>query len=185
MTCKIPFLIVIVLCTITTFAQKPSTLKASKVTINGTSSLHDWTSEATKIQWKGVVTVENKKIKNITGVAVTIPVADIKSEKGSTMDKKTWEAFKSDKNPNIIYKLTKVTVVDSKITASGSLTMAGTTKNIDLALVSNVNADGSIRFTGSQKLNMKDYNMVPPKAVMGTIKVGPEVTVNLDLTIEQ
>jgi hypothetical protein len=182
---KISPVIVMVLCTITTFAQKPSALKASKITINGTSSLHDWTSEATKVQWKGVVTVENKKIKNISDVTVTIPVVDIKSEKGSTMDKKTWEAFKSDKNPNIIYKLTKVTVHDSKITASGSLTMAGTTRNIDLALVSKINADGSIQFIGSQKLNMKDYNMTPPKAVMGTIKVGPEVTVNLDLTIGQ
>jgi hypothetical protein len=30
---------------------------------------------------------------------------------------------------------------------------------------------------------MKDYKMDPPTAVMGTIKVGPEVTVNFDLTV--
>jgi hypothetical protein len=30
---------------------------------------------------------------------------------------------------------------------------------------------------------MRDYKMTPPTAVMGTIKVGEEVTINFDLTL--
>lgn len=43
--------------------------------------------------------------------------------------------------------------------------------------------NGDIQLTGSKKLNMKDFGMEPPTAVLGTIKVGPEVTVNFNLTI--
>jgi polyisoprenoid-binding protein YceI len=60
------------------------------------------------VEWKGVVTVEGNKVKEIKDVTITILVKSIKSEKGKTMDNKTYEAFKSDKFPNITYKLTEV-----------------------------------------------------------------------------
>jgi hypothetical protein len=44
-------------------------------------------------------------------------------------------------------------------------------------------ANGDVQIIGSRKLNMKDFNMVPPTAMMGTIKVGEEVTVNFNLTL--
>lgn len=161
------------------YGQGPSSLKSHKVTIDGTSSLHDWTSEATKVVWKGIVTVDGGKVKDIKNVTVNIPVKNIKSEKGKTMDNKTYEAFKSDKFPNITFTLTQI----AGEKATGTLAMAGSTKTITLDVNSKVLASGDVQFTGKQKLNMKDFKMDPPTAVMGTIKVGPEVTVNFDLTI--
>jgi polyisoprenoid-binding protein YceI len=67
--------------------------------------------------------------------------------------------------------------------ATGTLTMAGTSQTVTLDVNSKVLASGVVQFTGKQALNMKDYKMDPPTAVMGTIKVGPEVTVNFDLTV--
>jgi polyisoprenoid-binding protein YceI len=166
----------------TAYGQTPSKLKAHKVTVDGTSSLHDWTSEATKVEWKGVVTVEGNKVKEIKDVTFTIPVKSIKSEKGKTMDNKTYEAFKSDKFPNVIYKLSQSSG-DALIKATGTLTMAGATQTVTLDVNTKVLASGDVQFTGKQTLNMKDYKMDPPTAVMGTIKVGPEVTVNFDLTV--
>jgi polyisoprenoid-binding protein YceI len=110
-------------------------------------------------------------------------VADIKSEKGGMMDDKTYEAFKSEQNPTITFKLTSGTVTGSSIKANGTLTMAGVTKPIVMTVATKVLADGSVHFSGSQAINMKDYKMVPPKAVMGTIKVGEKVTVLFELTV--
>jgi len=174
--------VIFLLCVTTAFGQTHSKLKAHKVTVDGTSSLHDWTSEATKVEWKGIVKVEGGKVKEIKDVTVTIPVKSIKSEKGKTMDNKTYDAFKSDKFPGIIYKLTQVSG-DGPVKATGTLTMAGTTQTITLDLISKVLTSGDVQFTGKQTLDMKDYKMDPPTAVMGTIKVGPEVTVNIDLTV--
>jgi len=165
------------------FAQGASTLKAHKVTIDGTSSLHDWTSTASKVDWKGTVRVEGGKLKEVKDVTVTIPVTSIKSTKGKTMDNKTYEAFKSDKNPNITYKLTNVTLNGNNLSANGSLTMAGASKAVAFNVAGKILPSGEVQFTGSHKFNMTDFKMDPPTAVMGTIKVGPEVTVKFELTV--
>lgn len=165
------------------YAQKPYSLKAFAVSVNGTSTLHEWTSEVTKCDWSGQLTVDGGKLKEVKNVTVSFPVESIKSTKGGTMDKKTYEAFQSDKNPNITYKLTSATITGNKITANGTLTMAGATKNVVLLLESTVAANGDVSIEGSHKLNMKDFKMIPPKAVMGTIKVGPEVTILIELTL--
>ena len=168
-------------------AQTPYKIKANKLNIAGTSSLHDWVSDATQLEWSGAFDVQDKKIVQVKDVRVKIPVKSIKSEKGSTMDNKTYDAFKSDKNPNITYvfQSSKISGSGSDFTleTTGALQMAGTTKNIDMKKKKKILPNGDIQLTGSRKLNMKDFGMEPPTAVLGTIKVGPEVTVNFDLTV--
>jgi polyisoprenoid-binding protein YceI len=163
--------------------QKPYSLKTYKVTIDGTSSLHEWTSDVTKLEWSGIVATEGNSVKSIKDAVVTIKVVSIKSTKGKTMDNKTYEAFNSDKNPDIVFKLTNVTVNGADVQATGSLTMNGNTKSISMMPTAKVLPGGEVQITGNQKLNMKDYKMVPPKAMMGTIKVGEEVTVKYDLIL--
>ena len=165
------------------FSQKAYSLKSHKVSIDGTSSLHDWTSEATKVEWSGQLTVEGTSVKAIQNVVVTIPVEAIKSEKGGMMDDKTYEAFNSEKNPSITFKLTSATVTGATIKANGTLTMAGVTKPIVMNVAVKVLADRTVHLSGSYPINMKDYKMIPPKAVMGTIKVGEKVTLLFELTV--
>ncbi|HEY3405852.1 MAG TPA: YceI family protein [Ohtaekwangia sp.] len=164
-------------------AQKAYSLKSHKVSVDGTSTMHDWSSEVTKIEWAGQITMEGKTVKAIQNVAVTIPVESIKSEKGGVMDEKTYEAFNYEKNPAITFKLTSATITGNIIKANGNLTMAGVTKPIVMSVDAKILADGSLRLSGSQKLNMKDFKMTPPKAVMGTIKVGEKVTLLFELTL--
>lgn len=164
-------------------AQTPYSLKANKMTVDGTSSLHDWTSEVTKVEWTGNFLITDNKIKEVKNVHVKIPVTSIKSTKGKMMDGKTYDAFIYEKNPTIAYKLNTITITDGNLKANGTLSMAGTTKPIELTVKGKVLANGDIQITGSQKLNMRDYKMDPPTAMMGTIKVGEEVTVNFDLTL--
>ena len=176
-------LILILLVTSHAFSQKAYSLKSNKVSVDGTSTLHDWSSAVTKLEWSGQLTVEGTSVKAIQNVAVTIPVESIKSEKGGMMDDKTYEAFKSDKNPTITFKLTTATVTGNKVNAKGTLTMAGVTKPIVMNVDAKVLADGAVHLSGSQAINMRDYGMTPPKAVMGTIKVGEKVTVLFELTV--
>jgi polyisoprenoid-binding protein YceI len=165
------------------FGQKAYTLKEHKVTVDGTSSLHDWTSDVTKIDWSGKIIAEGNSVKAISDVNVKIQVTDIKSEKGGMMDDKTYEAFKSEQFPTITFKLTSATVAGANVKANGTLTMAGVSKPIVMNVVTKVLADGSVHLSGSQVINMKDYKMTPPKAVMGTIKVGEKVTLLFELTL--
>ncbi len=61
--------------------------------------------------------------------------------------------------------------------------MAGTTKAVTLNAKGKVLENGDIQIAVSQKLKMTDFKMKPPKAVLGTIHVGDEITVNFDVVL--
>lgn len=162
-------------------------LKDSKSTIQGTSSLHDWESTITKLEYKGNFAVENKLVKSIKSGEVTIPVVSIKSTKGKMMDNKTYDAFLYEKNPTITFLLTNSQLrpegSGQAFDATGYLTMAGMMKTIKLTGLVKVLANGDVQLTLSKKLKMTDFKMEQPTAMMGTITVGDEVTLNFDLTL--
>lgn len=177
------FFFFLVLITNQALAQTPYYLKTDKLTVEGTSTLHDWESEVTKVDWSGQFVIENNKLISVASARVTIPVTSIKSDKGRIMDNKTYEAFNNEKYPNITFQLTEATIKGDEIKAKGTLSMAGNSKTIEMIAKTKVAGSGEVMITGSYKINMRDYKMEPPTAVMGTIKVGEEVTVNFDLTL--
>jgi len=157
------------------------------MSVSGTSSLHEWESEVTKVEWTGTMNVHGNQLTEIKDVLVKIPVTGIKSTKGSIMDNKTYDAFNYEKSPFIQFKLTAAKITgaspDYTVTATGNLTMNGVTKLIELTAKAKVLPAGDVQLSSSKKLNMKDYSMKPPTAMMGTIKVGEEVTVAFDLNL--
>lgn len=166
------------------------------MTVSGTSTLHDWTSEVNTVS--GFVEVDEKlltkgKVKKgdeIVLVSIVVPVTSIISPRGATMDKKTYNALKSEEHPEIKFSLN-----DSKITASngtefqmeanGDLTIAGVTKNVTLPVEGKIIADDKMSFTGAYKLNMVEYNMEPPSAMFGQIETGEEVEIKFELIVNK
>ena len=69
--------------------QKVGSAGQVKLTIQGTSNVHDWESEATQVIVKGNFQMENGNLIKAEGISVKVPVLSIKSEKGKTMDNKT------------------------------------------------------------------------------------------------
>jgi len=171
------------------YAQSTSKLKDFTFTVQGTSSMHDWESKVTKVEWKGNATLDQNKVLTLQNVEVKIPVESIKSDKGKVMDGKTYDAFNSNKNPHIIFKVVRFTQQASGdnilVKVEGTLTMNGVTNPITLSVTGKSLPDGNVKFTGTQSLKMTEYKMKPPTAVMGTIKVGDQVTVKFDLTMSK
>lgn len=160
-------------------------LKNYSMTVAGTSSLHDWESSVERVGCNGAYTLNGAALSGVENVVFSVKVTDIKSTKGKMMDNKTYEAFNHEKNPFITFKLKSenIDAAKSMINLKGDLTMAGVTKPIDLILTYKILTGGEMRVTGSQKINMTDFGMEPPTAMMGTIKVGNEVTVKFDMTL--
>lgn len=186
---RILTLVTLVLITIPGFTQSLSKLKSYNITIHGTSSLHEWESKVIKAEWNAPLTLDASKHINLQNAELRIPVSGIQSEHGKIMDNKTYEAFNSEKNPYIIFKMKaftqKVVGTDILMAVEGDLTMNGFTNLIMLSVTGKTLPGGDIQFTGSRSLKMTDYKMKPPTAMMGTIKVGDEVTVKFDLTISK
>ncbi|HKK25325.1 MAG TPA: YceI family protein, partial [Gracilimonas sp.] len=143
-------------------------------------NVHDWQSEAEQFSGNATIVTEEDSLISISDLQFNVVVDGIKSGKGG-MDKKTYNALDKDKYPNITFVLSEITSIsDTMLTATGDLTVSGVTKTIQMDVNYEILPDGSVLFNGTQNINMKDYDVDPPKAMFGAIKAGEEVDVIFD-----
>ena len=161
----------------------------SEISIAGTSTLHDWVSSLTEVTGTSTMTFEAGVLKQITDLNLTFAVEGIKSTKGKKMDTKTYDALLSSTYPNITYRLKNVASLHPNsngvtIVASGDLTVAGTTKSINLLVTGTYGEENSIQFEGSKSFNMTDFGVEPPTALLGTLHTGDKVTINFSVNFK-
>ena len=161
--------------------------KAFDIKLNGTSNIHDWEMKANSGSSEAVFNInDNGKITSITKLNFVLPATNLKS-KHSGMDKNTYKALKTDKNPNISFVGTSAHITSTsgdtyQITCKGNLTIAGTTKLTDLVATAKYNpADKSLTVTGVKRMKMTEYNVQPPTALLGTIKTGDDISIAYNL----
>ena len=156
--------------------------KATKVEmkVKGTSNLHDWDMDVKSVQTEALVQIETDAITLNQG-KLRLYVKDIVSG-NSSMDKKAHGALKADKNPQIEFVISKPVVLKSNGKGfngniSGQLMLAGVKKGIAVPVQLSVNGSNQIVIEGSKTLDMKEFQMDPPTAIMGTVKAGNIVEV--------
>jgi polyisoprenoid-binding protein YceI len=170
--------------------------EGTEMTVSGTSTLHDWTSEVREV--KGFVELDDgisskgkvKKGDKIDAVEIVVTVDSIISPRGATMDKKTYNALKSKEHPKITFRMddNKVTSLNGDVfnlLASGSLTIAGKTNEVEFPVEGKFENSNSIVFSGAYKLNMLEYDMEPPSAMFGQIQTGEEVEIKFKLVVSK
>ncbi|HRR07405.1 MAG TPA: YceI family protein [Rhodothermales bacterium] len=162
-------------------------INRSNVGMKGTSTLHDWAANVTRVRGNGDVKVEGGELKAVNSLSVTMDVASIKSTKGQMMDKNILSTFDASKYATIVFQMTSAKVTKQgnayQVAAKGNLTMHGVTKPVDLSVTGTVAGDGSVQFKGTKKLKMSDFKMSAPVLFMGTLKTSDDVTVSLDVTM--
>jgi polyisoprenoid-binding protein YceI len=163
--------------------------KDAEIKVKGSSTLHDWTMQATGFAGEAQVTLQpsgGNQLQTLKTIYVTVPVKNLKSNE-SSMDDNAYETLKADKYANIIYKMTYDSIVvlpknKYQIKAVGDLYIAGAVKAITMTVDGQMNDDGSITFTGSQKLKLTDFGIKRPSFMLGAMKVGDDL--NIDFTLK-
>ena len=161
----------------------------TRIWVEGTSTIHDWSCEADELS--GTVTPApdaEQPLSNLQSTSLTIPVEKFECGK-SKMNRKLREAFKIDDHPTIEFEANSVSAEvasagsgpATSLLVKGDLTMAGTTRTIEIQTEGYDQSDGRVKFTGQHTLDMTDYQMDPPTAIWGTIKTGEEVTVHFEV----
>ena len=165
--------------------------KSHKMSVNGTSTLHDWTADVGKVKASADISLSDGVLDEVKSMWVQVEVSSIKSEKGEDMDEKIYEALKlEDGHKTITFNMTKVTEIKKTgngytLKAEGTMTIAGKKKNVTMVVEAQVGANGEVTFTGTQKFIMTEYDMERPKAMLGMIKAGDEVTVKYTVTVKK
>jgi polyisoprenoid-binding protein YceI len=152
------------------------------VLIAGTSTMHDWTMESKQSNYTATFEINaDGTPAKLNSVSVVIPAESLKS-KEKAMDKNAYNSLKTDKYKEITYQLTTSKITGKTITCSGNLTIAGTTKPLDVDVTYEV-VNGTMVIKGSKKIKMTDFKVEPPTFMFGAIKTGDEITISINVTL--
>ena len=184
--------ITIVMLAVVTIATAQDTKKLTldnySLKMKGTSNVHDWTMEAEKVSAAADAVLNSASLKDFNNATVTVKVEEIESGK-RIMNNKTYDALESDDHPNITYTLKSVKDLYSagkrfSGKAIGSLTIAGKTNTVTIPFQGKVTHDGIV-ISGDYSLEMTEYNIDPPTAMLGSLTTGNEVTIVYEFTFKQ
>jgi Uncharacterized conserved protein len=160
-----------------------------KITIKGTSNIHDWDLQSDK----GVCSAEflftpGGYIDGLSTLQFTVPAESLKSD-NKTMDKNTYKALNTGKHNTISFVAGNAVIKPNggngfTLIAKGKLTISGVSRDVEITANGVVNADKSITYSGAYKLKMTDYKVNPPNIMFGAIKTGDDVTVQFDLVLK-
>lgn len=169
----------------------------SKVTIAGTSTIHDWTADGQIIggylELDSAFPIDPAQKTAAPGkvnakASVSIPVRSLKCSSGATMDAVMQNAMNMEKFPKIEYALKELALRDAteagkpmRFNSEGELTVSGVKQSIHMPVTIESLAGGKLKITGTVPLKMTDFKIQPPapKLAMGMIRTGDDVQITL------
>ena len=176
-------------------AQSPSAIRlrlepGSEISVEGTSTLHDWHCKTDKIL--AYVDVDPSYTKDLTkvtrpivSVKVNVVAKNLKCGNG-TMDNNMYKTIKADEFQLIKYTLSgydllNATQASFSANTKGTLQIAGQDKAVDFKINAARLAEGKTTAEGEETLKLTDFGIDPPSFMFGRLKVGNEVKVKFNL----
>jgi polyisoprenoid-binding protein YceI len=166
----------------------------SKLWVEGTSTLHDWTCrtqtlDATiEFEASAAEQLRTAPPTALRRVSVKVPVKSLKCGHGA-MDNNLYKALSADAEPEISYILATFEPVPGESDASfglktvGTLKIVGTERRIAMDVTATRLPDGSVKAAGTVPIKMTDFGIKPPTVMFGRIKTGNDVKVKFELTV--
>jgi hypothetical protein len=172
-------------------AQSPLTIDKARITIAGTSNVHDYTAtttdaRVTRVQiasgvggptfWEQV-----RKPGGLEAFDLAIDAETLKSSKDG-LDKNMYKALKTKDNPQITFSLKRMEGTPGALKAIGTLKIAGVEREVTLPLETARKGE-SLAVSGELDVLMTDYGIAPPKAMLGMVKADPKITITFEVLL--
>jgi polyisoprenoid-binding protein YceI len=169
----------------------PLGIGTAKLTIAGTSNIHDYTASTTAIRVTRVVLgtmpagdlLEHAvKPGVVAAFEVAMPAKSLVSERDG-LDKNMHNALKAAEHPEITFTLLRFENRPAPapgLRAIGVLRIAGVDRQVAIDITTE-RRNAVLVVKGTLALLMTDFGITPPKALMGTIKTDPKVTITFEV----
>ena len=167
-------------------------LTGSRLWVGGTSSVRGWECKATTF----TATIESAPNaaaavlageKTVGAVDLTVPVDKMECGNGQ-MNGHMRKALKMEEHAQIAFRLSSYELARSSdsliVTMTGSLTLGGTEKPIELVALATAAPEGALRVAGTYAFKMTDFGLKPPTLMFGRIKVHELVKVGFDVVLK-
>ena len=172
----------------------PLALGTARLTIAGTSNIHDYTASTSAIRLTRVQLATLPAGADLLDVAlkpgvveafeISIPAASLASKKDG-LDKNMHAALKAAEHPEITFKLLRFEDRPAPATglrAIGVLRVAGVDRQVTIDIATE-RKGGALLVKGTLALLMTDFGIAPPKAMMGMLKTDPKVTITFEVAV--
>lgn len=172
----------------------PLTLQPeSRIWVEGTSSVRSFSCAAVGVESSvdavspDVATALAAGTRAVRTAEVRVPAAKLDCKNG-TMNGHMLKAIRATEHPMILFRLASYELAPkeggSAVTMTGTLSLGGAEKSVTVKADAVKGPDGALRVTGSFPLRLTEYGLKPPSLMMGTMKVGDQVTVKYDLVLK-
>lgn len=175
--------------------RAPLAIDSARVTISGTSNVHEYTASTTKLRLIGASVGSTgsgpgfwelvTKPGGLEGFEVAIPAATLTSPKEG-LDKNMHKALKVTEHPDITFRLLRIEAgaAPGALQALGALKIAGVSREVTLPIKTALKG-GALTVTGELPLLMTDYGITPPKAMLGMLKTDPKVVISFEVALSE
>jgi hypothetical protein len=160
----------------------------SSITVLGDSTIHQWSTKATRLAIGGSCSPGQPGALDAVGkgllraLSFSAQVDSLKSSEGSGMDKNVHAAMDSDKYANVSFVMGSYKASDGQVSVLGVLSIHGVTRTADLkGALAAVGQGFSVK--GRYDLLMSDFGVKPPVLLMGMLKVSDKVSIVYDFTM--
>jgi polyisoprenoid-binding protein YceI len=175
-------------------AEVPLALDSAKVTIAGTSNIHEYTASTTKVRitraqlgapvagadfWQNAL-----KPGTVESFEIAIAAGTLTSPKEG-LDKNMYKALKVQEFPDITFRLVRFDLTGKPAGAAraiGMLKIAGVEREVAMEITTK-RTDVTLTVQGRLDLLMTDYSIKPPTAMLGMLKTDPKVTVTFETVL--
>ena len=175
-------------------AEAPLAIDSGRITIAGTSNVHEFTASTTKVRitraqlgasvagpdfWDNAL-----KPGAVEAFEIAIPAATLTSPKEG-LDKNMHKALKVQEHPDITFRLVRFDATQNAAGAAraiGVLKIAGVEREVALDITTK-HTGFTLAVQGRVDLLMTDYGITPPKAMLGMLKTDPKVTVTFETVL--
>ena len=164
----------------------------SRLWLEGTSNVRDWTCRATQMDATIEVASDTSSHAQshpdvVKGVSVKVPVRSLKCG-DRHMEEHMYAALKStDTAPGfitaLIAEIPQSVVTGQKTEAEAQLTIAGVQRTVKMTVTSDLMPDGTRRARGTVPMLMTDFGIKPPRPWGGLLRCADRVLIQFEIFI--
>lgn len=167
----------------------------SRLWLEGTSNVRDWTCKATAME--ALIAVDAASVdsrdddaiaKSLRGVDVIVPVRMLKCG-DRHMEANMYEALKAPKPPAVGYIIADFEILpslvgdDLTVDAVGKLSVAGAERPVRMTVKTERLGDGTRRARGTVPIRMTDFGIVPPRPWFGVLRTADKVLIQFEIFV--
>ena len=170
---------------------KATVMDGSSLSIEGSSTLHSWTVDATRFSVTFCIpptwfeSPDNWTGEDVARLSVIVPVEGLDGGRNK-MNRDLKNALNYDEYKNIRFewgdiRLTGKTDIGWHAEVEGSVTVAGVTRAVSFDADLSYNEWSQVVAKGRVPLKMTDFDVDPPTALFGVIRTDDEIEIKFEI----